>query len=214
MNTLFSNKTVIPFIIVGLLILNSCDSKKDSSSKARGLTSNSIEVVIEAESFTKSNTEIEVIKVDSSKTIIKTKTDGWIAFDVVIPVSGRYKLQVNLSALNEAPVVCWVEDYIDNKDDRTYNITGSMSYAAESLGFTNIEKDGAPLKNGIHRMKLHFDKVASFDFIRFTLLKKHETTPFSLTQKMNGKEWKIVWSDEFDNPEIDTTKWTPINNAQ
>ena len=28
-----------------------------------------------------------------------------------------------------------------------------------------------------------------------------------------AQEWELVWSDEFDGPEIDDTKWTAITSA-
>ena len=59
-------------------------------------------------------------------------------------------------------------------------------------------------------MKLHLNgKGAKVDWVKFTLMKKHQLTPQTLTQKTDGTEWKIVWSDEFDGEGlIDTSKWT------
>ena len=57
-------------------------------------------------------------------------------------------------------------------------------------------------------MKLHFDQSAYFDNIVFTLLKDHQITPKTLKQNTDGENWEVVWSDEFNGLEIDTTLWT------
>jgi beta-glucanase (GH16 family) len=40
-------------------------------------------------------------------------------------------------------------------------------------------------------------------------MKEHRDTPKVYTQKMDGKEWTLVWSDEFEGSGLpDTTKWS------
>ncbi|PLX22497.1 MAG: glycoside hydrolase [Salinivirgaceae bacterium] len=123
------------------------------------------------------------------------------------PEAGRYKVEVKASTLGE-PANVWVEDYIDNKDGRTYNVTGNILVSPENKGLTIYDKIGSPFNSGLHKMKLHTDRTVYIDWVKFTLIKKQVKTPKSLTQNMEGDEWVIVWSDEFDGNELDTSKWT------
>ena len=47
-----------------------------------------------------------------------------------------------------------IEDYYDNTDERFYNITG-ITKLEESEVYQQIVKDGSPLQQGMHKMKLH-----------------------------------------------------------
>lgn len=38
-------------------------------------------------------------------------------------------------------------------------------------------------------------------------MREQQVTPQTLTQSMEGTEWEVVWSDEFDGTAIDTDKW-------
>jgi beta-glucanase (GH16 family) len=113
---------------------------------------------------------------------------------------------------DSSEVACWIEDYVDNKDGRTYNITGNMMLKRASLSGINnmVEKNGSPLDSGLHVIRLHYDTgMVIFDKICFDLIRKHKSTPVILTQKTSGKEWKLVWSDEFNGTGLpDSSKWT------
>jgi beta-glucanase (GH16 family) len=197
-------------MFLGMFALVSCSPKEkeshatDSESKAETPR----EVKIEAESLVDSSGQMEVKSLEDDKTYVHTTEGGWIALDVEIPEAGRYKTEISLSTESEGSFNCWVEDYIDNKDGRTYNITGNMAVEGPLSSFSSITKDGSPLNAGLHKMKVHFDKGVNIDWIKFTQLRKHELTPETLSQQMEGAEWKVVWSDEFDGTEVDTTKWT------
>ncbi len=115
-------------------------------------------------------------------------------FEVEIPAAGRYRVEV--SAKGSATLN--IEDYIHNKDGRNYSITGTMPVSSPD-DFRIVSKDGSPLNVGRHDMKLNInDGDASIEWIKFTLLKEHELTPYTLTQNTEGDEWSLVWSDEFD----------------
>jgi beta-glucanase (GH16 family) len=117
---------------------------------------------------------------------------------------------VRLFAKNEEgkEVNCWLEDYIDNKDGRTYNITGNMTLAGNSSN-KFIQKDGSPLEAKAHLMKLHIEKSPLLiDKIELKLIRVHKASPVVIKQNTKGKEWKLTWSDEFNGKGLpDEKKW-------
>ncbi|MCR9290083.1 MAG: family 16 glycosylhydrolase [Bacteroidetes bacterium] len=170
-------------------------------------TSTSTIIKLEAENFSSSSSEMTTEEGENNTNYVVTPAgDTWLAFDVDIEQAGRYKFEINGQADQEGGSV-WMEDYTDNKDGRTYNVTGSVPLSVGS--FSVRSKDGSPLNKGVHKMKLHAKGVAKLDWVTFTLMKKHQLTPQKLTQKTDGKEWKVVWADEFEGEGMpDTSKWT------
>lgn len=170
-------------------------------------------VQIEAENFTSSDKEISLTELDGGiKTAGPTAGSGWLAFDVYVPEAGRYQCQIKISSVNEKPVSVWLEDYYDNTDDRTYNITGAVTVAptGDKSKFISVTRDGSPLNTGMHKMKLHYtgDGIY-FDHFKFSLMTKHQLTPQVKVQNMTGTDWKLVWSDEFNGEGLpDLYKWT------
>ncbi len=192
-----------------MALLISCGNhQKTTADTSAGIKMAPLEIKVEAETLTNSRHPIDITSIDSTMTFVAAKSEGWIALDVTITKAGRYKTEVMLSSGSNENLVCWIEDYYDNKDDRTYNITGNMTVMGSSSEFSTIHKIGSPLNIGLHKMKLHFNGEAKIDWIKFTLLREHETTTHVLTQNTKGSEWKLVWSDEFDTPMLDTTKWS------
>jgi len=130
--------------------------------------------------------------------------DGdWLSYEIEIPKTGRYTTTISATGAEGSGV--WVEDYINNTDDRTYNITGFV--ASQESGSNHI--DGSPLKKGKHKIKVHAQGGdVTFSHIEFTLLQDHLVGAEELVQKMDGSEWSLVWSDEFDGSGLpDSTKW-------
>lgn len=128
--------------------------------------------------------------------------DHPISFVLPVPETGRYKV----TAFGPDCIGCevWVEDYIDNPDDRTYNITGSMV-----LEGGKASRDGSPLAAGEHKMLVHANKEMTLDSVVFELISSHADTPQQLTQSIEGDAWELVWSDEFDGTGLpDPDKWT------
>jgi len=170
------------------------------------------QVLIEAESFSESSGAFKVTENrDGSKVVMAQGKKGWLGYEVDVDVPGRYRCEIKLSAMSQNPGVCWVEDYYDNTDDRTYNITAAMPIPATSQGeYTVIHKDGSPLNTGRHQMRLHVESDSVLvDWIKFTLMKHHQFTQDTLRQNMQGSEWHLVWSDEFDGSGlVDSAKWT------
>ena len=201
------------FILLLFVTLGACRETSEQTHPTSKTTTSSakkqVEVLVEAESFLESDPSISPQKDETSSTV--QLSPGWLVFEVDIPQAGRYATEVKASASEESPVF-WVEDYADNKDGRTYNITGDMRFSGTSGAgkFETLLRDGSPLNAGKHRMKLHVkDGTASIDWMKFRLIRPHTLTPKTLTQKTDGSEWTLVWSDEFDTDGgPDTSKWT------
>ena len=196
-------------ILWALSILVSCETKEISNTSTSSQEENEsglVEVKVEAEDFTESSSSFRIDSLKTGEVYVEANSEGWIALEVSINVAGRYKSQIHLSSKSKDGVICWIEDYYDNKDDRTYNITGNISFPDTST-FLTLGKDGSPLNSGLHRMKLHFDQSVKIDWVKFTLIKEHEITKQTMTQKTDGTSWEVVWSDEFDAPFVDSTKW-------
>jgi beta-glucanase (GH16 family) len=112
------------------------------------------------------------------------------------------------SGQSDDGAIVWIEDYYDNKDQRTYDVTGKINIEpSEDIKAFFVE--GSPFNKGLHKIKLHVDKGSVvIDKITFSLMKEHSSSPISLTQNMDGQEWELVWSDEFEGDSIDESKWT------
>jgi beta-glucanase (GH16 family) len=140
---------------------------------------------------------------------VSLKKDQWLSYEIDVPVAGRYRVEIK--AKPEDDCLIWIEDYIDNPDDRTYDITGKISFAKSTSDEAQIQyKEGSPLNSGKHKIKVHVAKGSAILYwVKFTLMKEHRDTPKVYTQKMDGKEWTLVWSDEFEGSGLpDTTKWS------
>lgn len=130
----------------------------------------------------------------------------YIDFSVNVEIPGRYKLQLTADDKSEQSSA-WIEDYVGNADGRTYNITGNLIF--DDPGVDEAEVYGSPLDKGIHKMRLHVNKgMLKIDQLAFSLMKKHRASEKIMEQNTTEGEWKIVWSDEFDDETIDTSKWT------
>lgn len=131
------------------------------------------------------------------------------SMEVEVPVAGRYRVTLEATNDSDTTIVLWLEDYIDNKDNRTYDVTGPMNLPPAS-GLVKLEKDGTPLNKGLHKMRLHVEGGnPTLGKLTFTLLREHQLTPDTLIQETSGEEWVIAWADEFDGSgPVDTSKWT------
>lgn len=130
----------------------------------------------------------------------------WLSFDMDIPTPGRYRISIK-GATDSGQV--WVEDYINNKDNRTFDITGHLSFNNKGSG-SLASADGAPLDSGLHPIKVHaLNDMVHLHHLSFELMQKNELTPDTLIQNTKGDgEWELVWSDEFNGSGLpDTSKW-------
>ncbi|MFT5165439.1 MAG: beta-glucanase (GH16 family) [Saprospiraceae bacterium] len=186
------------------------DTDKTDSATTELAESDPHSITIEAESFTGYKGKMKTEGSENGEKFVTTPAeDSWLAYEVNVIEAGRYTFEINATTLADSTTV-WMEDYTDNTDGRTYNITGSIPISASGDAFSIFSKDGSPLNTGIHKMKLHVKGGSvKVDWLKFNLLKKHQLTPKTLTQKTDGKDWKVVWSDEFDGEGLpDTSKWT------
>jgi len=143
----------------------------------------------------------------SSQMLLGDVSGGSLSFDINVPTPGRYQVEVVAEGIGEV----WIEDYRENEDGRTYNITGAMSFNAPNKTIT-VSKEGSPLNAGVHPIKLHAysdgESPLEIKEINFTKMIDHQITPNSLTQTYEGDAWELVWSDEFEGSGApDTTKW-------
>lgn len=193
-------------------IWNSCGNNAEDKVAETASDPEIISMVVNADGFTQSQGQIKKSPRPENTAIVTSEgQDNWLAYEVEIPKAGRYA--VNLYAVAKDTIAsAWIEDYYDNTDDRTYNITGTITVGTNDSGddsFPAHAKNGSPLNAGKHAMKLHLNGNVDVEKIEFTLIKPHVDTPKMLTQKMDGLELFIAWSDEFDGTGLpDTSKWT------
>lgn len=141
----------------------------------------------------------------SDSTIFLSKGESF-PFKVEIPQLGRYRVAV-LCSQNSDSSELWIEDYVNNQDERTYDVTGKIRIPKGEL---QGEKDGSPFNVGVHQMRIHVTQgKVQLKQINFQLMKADQKTPNSYTQNMEDGEWSLVWSDEFDGQGLpDSNNWT------
>jgi beta-glucanase (GH16 family) len=186
-----------------ILSLSNCANIKGKQSNNANKSKEAI-VLIQAENYTGKSEHVTLV----DNGFVKANAGSWLSYTIDIPVSGRYI--VRLYAKNEevTPGDCWLEDYIDNKEGRTYNITSGMIVSKNSSNIM-VKKEGVPLAAKMHFMKLHVENSPLLiDKIEFVLMKVLKVSPLVIKQNTTGKEWKLTWSDEFNGKKIDETKWT------
>ena len=196
------------FLLPGMLILLVWACKPaDTTSDKKIETASTTEFLVQAEDFYESSEGVSLSSDGQTITSLPDAVD-WAAYEVEISQTGRYQIEVQAVSTEGGEASFWLEDYIDNKDGRTYNITGSLRLLSE--GNQTVSVDGSPLSAGKHKIKLHKKGAGvEVDAIQFKLLRAHQETPEVLTQNMEGEEWKLAWSDEFEGSGLpDTTKWT------
>jgi beta-glucanase (GH16 family) len=198
--------------LILLLTVNCTSNQGNKKNQDTSAKSDSSSITIQAQDFINSKSNDAVKFTEKNTGYVKVKSGGWLEYKVQVAETGRYKIRLSGSASDSSAITCWIEDNVYNKDGRTYNITGNMMIKRVSLPGTDnmVEKDGTPLVSGPHIMRLHYDTgTVVFEKINFDLIRKHKNSPVVLTQKTSGKEWKLVWSDEFNGTGLpDTTKWT------
>lgn len=148
------------------------------------------------------------VEISEDKGTVSLGQGEWIGLDANFEQAGRYRVEILASGQSDDGAVVWIEDYYDNKDQRTYDVTGKIKIEpSEDIKTYFVE--GSPFNKGLHKIKLHVDKGSVvIDKITFSLMKEHSSSPISLTQNMDGQEWELVWSDEFEGDSIDESKWT------
>jgi beta-glucanase (GH16 family) len=191
--------SLIGYAVFAFLLLSGCQQAQT-------------EILLEAEANTGTSGEFEILSLESGEEAVLVQPGGWLSFDLPVELAGRYKVQVHLASVSGEKLSCWIEDYYTNTDGRTYNISGSLELpSSEEAGdYVSLHRDGSPLNMGSHPVKLHvLGGEAAVDWIKFTLIKERQPTPEVLSQNMDGSEWVLAWSDEFDTDGLpDESKWT------
>lgn len=198
------NKTYITLLSLAVIILiSSCRLGKTTEVDDKKSDTFSID-------FSNFEDASGVLKVENGM-ISSTADNQMVAFTANVPKTGRYKVEVTYANTANDTAAVWIEDYVNNTDGRTYNITGNVYlYKTEDGQTAMSSRDGSPLKAGEHNMKLHFKNAnVAVKSITFSLMIAHQNTPKTMTQSIEGTEWEVVWSDEFDGEGLpDTSKWT------
>lgn len=144
---------------------------------------------------------------DQQTQMVLSSNSGSLDYDINVPSAGRYKIEVVVAGEGQL----WIEDYRDNKDGRTYNITGEIPVNSPD-GTITVSREGSPLNAGVHPIRLHASNsdegTLVVQKVMMTKMIDHQTTPVYLEQSYEGDEWALIWSDEFDGSGLpDSTKW-------
>lgn len=187
------------FIKSGLaaLVLISCQ-EPPAEQDVKVEEDKAVEFVLQAEA----TSEISFETIEPSS-VLEIPSGQWASYSVKVPETGRYKVTAYLQGPDSGQV--WIEDYINNPDERTYNITGAMQ-AQNNAGIAATTIDGSPMKAGMHPIRIHAEGADMIiDSVVFSYFQEHLITPGTLTQNMQGNDWNLVWSDEFDGEGLPST---------
>lgn len=133
---------------------------------------------------------------------VSAASEAWATYNLEIKETGRYNIAFSVKGEGQV----WLEDYYDNPDGRTYNVTGAI--AVDGDDFYQVSRDGSPMSAGTHPVKLHLSGV-EVEAIHITKMIDHQDTPVVMEQSVEGTDWGLVWSDEFEGTGLpDASKWT------
>lgn len=186
-----------------------CSSSQNSGENAsqKAIEETPYTLVVEAESLHDMSDKSRLSEAIEGESVTLTKGE-WIAIDADFEEAGRYRVEVMGIPVGSDTSVVWMEDYYDNPDGRTYDVTGKM-VNSPSFEIQSYAVEGSPFNKGLHKMKVYVSGGAvDIDQVVFTLMKPHKASPEIMTQTYEGSNWELVWSDEFDGTEIDLSKWT------
>lgn len=141
------------------------------------------------------------IKASQVGLVVSFVSDVKDEFSVEIFETGRYRITI---FGNGDQANTWLEDYIDNNDNRVYNVTGNMAFNDNNIAVV----EGSPFQAGTHKMRIHANEETKIDSIKWELMIPFEETLETKTQNMEGDSWELVWSDEFELDGLpDNSKW-------
>jgi beta-glucanase (GH16 family) len=198
-------------LLVSLMTIHCTTNHKERKPDVKQDNYDSCTIIVQAEDYLDSKSGDAVKFFEKDNGYVKTTRGGWLEYKFNVTTAGRYSVILFARTTDSLKTTGWIEDYAHNKDGRTYNITGSMEIpkASGSEKLKMVKRDGAPLDSGIHVIRFHYDSGAvMIDKICFDLIRPHKKSPVVLTQNTMGKNWKLVWSDEFNGEGLpDTVKW-------
>ena len=140
------------WIGLGLLgLMNSCQSANETAVEQDPAEAIQVQwFPSEAYAFSDSAMSIST---DGS---VRLDSGQWVELRLQFPTSGRYASRCTSTSAEGSEL--WIEDYVDNPDGRTYNITGALRIPkGDSLGRASV--DGSPLRaDTLHPMRIHSRK--------------------------------------------------------
>ena len=92
----------IHLLLLSLFVVSCVSKEKQKEQGSKELISEDVLVVIEAENFTDSSKGVTIKSTESGISYANAIEKGWIAFDVQVPVAGRYKSEIKLSSANSS----------------------------------------------------------------------------------------------------------------
>ena len=103
-------------VLLIALVIVSCQEKNTNNNSATEMPS---AIILHASEFTEASEPLV-----TSHHEIEFSSAGWLSFEMNIQTAGRY--QVKVYGTSKVNTKTYIEDYIDNKDNRNYYITGKM----------------------------------------------------------------------------------------
>lgn len=193
-------------VLIATLLVVACDTPNAAIDAPTQAASQYV-VTVPASDFVLSE-EVGLEALNGERVLRLEEGDHTLFFELDVPAAGRYSVDVFAAALASGRQA-WIEDYVNNPDDRTYDITGKLNLGEN---FTEVQKHtkvGSPLNEGAHPMALHIQGPCVIQSIVFTRVLPHRPSEEILVQSWEGEQEVLVWSDEFDRDGLpDSTKWT------
>lgn len=137
------------------------------------------EIVVEAEDYITYDGIINLVVTSNKDSVISTKSKGWLAYDIELEIAGPYQVSVITTNKSAEVKAVWIEDYYNNKENKTYNITGDIQIPLDGGFLASYTTLGVSLKGGMHKMKFHFTEDLQIDKIVFKLMDNYDPMPVS-----------------------------------
>ena len=115
-------KLVTAFTLIFILTVNCTSNQGKKKNQDSVSKSDSCSVTVQAGDYVNSKSAGVVKFKEKTTSYVKSNTGGWLEYKVQVSETGRYKIQLFGATSDSSEVACWIEDYVDNKDGRTYNI--------------------------------------------------------------------------------------------
>ena len=192
------------FLLTLSAIFDGCTGQNERKTETPTFT-------VEAESYISNSGNIDIVNEKKNVVSVQTKNDdSWLCYKINVPLTASYTIRLYAKNTSAKQALCWIEDYIDNKEGKIYNVSGNL--IVENIGSDPqcfVKKESAPLAASTHYIKLHIEKGAVIiDKLTFTLIRENKPAANVSYSNTESKDWQLVWSDEFNGHGLpDSGKW-------